>query len=111
MNKSVRSKLFISITFLLVFFIFALWILNSLYLQQYYIKNKKSILIENAKNLINMYTGDPNDIQDELDRTANIIGGSIDIRDKDGRFIYRSSRRLPNEKNVINSMNNKFKQK
>ena len=110
MNKSVRSKLFISITFLLVFFIFALWILNSLYLQQYYIKNKKSILIENAKNLINMYTGDPNDIQDELDRTANIIGGSIDIRDKDGRFIYRSSRRLPNEKNVINSMNNKFKQ-
>jgi two-component system sensor histidine kinase VanS len=109
MNKSIRSKLFISITFLLVFFISALWILNNLYLQQYYIKNKKNILTENAKNLISMYTGDPNDIQDELDRTANIIGGNIDIRDKDGKFVYKSSRRQPNEKNIIDNMDNKFK--
>ena len=101
MNKSIRSKLFISITFLLVFFIFVLWILNRLYLQQYYINKKKNILKENAKNLISMYTGDPNDIQDELDRTANITGSSIDIRDKNGKIVYISSRRLPNEKNII----------
>lgn len=56
------------------------------------------MLENNAKHLVDMYTGDPNDIQDELDRTANIVGGSIDIRDKDGKLIYKSSRRLPNEK-------------
>ncbi|NRZ88715.1 hypothetical protein DFR97_004490 [Clostridium beijerinckii] len=98
MSKSVRSKLFLSITLLLVFFISALWVLNNLYLQQYYIKNKENMLEDNAKHLVDMYTGDPNDIQDELDRTANIVGGSIDIRDKDGKLIYKSSRRLPNEK-------------
>lgn len=109
MSKSIRSKLFISITLLLVFFISALWILNNLYLQQYYVENKKNILIENAKNLIGMYTGNPNEIQDELDRTANIIGGSIDISDRDGKLIYKSSRRLPNEKNIIGNLGNRFK--
>ncbi|MCE5222082.1 MAG: cell wall metabolism sensor histidine kinase WalK [Clostridium sp.] len=101
MNKSIRSKLFASITFLLIFFVFVLCILNNLYLQQYYINKKKSMLIENAKNLISMYTGNPQDIQDELDRTANITGSSIDIRDKQGKIVYTSSRRLPNEKNIM----------
>jgi len=101
MNKSIRSKLFISITFLLIFFVLILCVLNNLYLQQYYINKKKSILIENAKNLISMYTGDPQDIQDELDRTANLTGSSIDIRDKNGKTVYMSSRRLPNEKNIM----------
>ena len=85
MNKSIRSKLFVSITSLLLFFVFVLCILNNLCLQQYYINKKKSILIENAKNLISMYTGDAQDIQDELDRTANLTGSSIDIRDKNGK--------------------------
>ena len=108
MNKSIRSKLFISITFLLIFFVLVLCILNNLYLQQYYINNKKSILKENAKNLISMYTGNPEDIQDELDRTANITGGSIDIRDRNGKTVYMSSRRLPNEKNIMDNNRDKL---
>jgi len=109
MNKSIRAKLFISITFLLIFFISALWIINSLYLQQYYISNKENMLKENAKKLVSMYTGNPNDIQDELDRTANITGGSIDILDKDGKLVYKSSRRLPMEKNIVDNKKNGFK--
>lgn len=107
MNKSIRSKLFVSITFLLIFFIFLLWILNNLYLKQYYINNKKDILRENAKKLTDMYTGNADDIQDELDITANITGSNIDIRDRGGKPVYRSSRRLPNEKNVMD--NSRFK--
>lgn len=103
MNKSIKSKLFVAITFLLIFFIFVLWILNNLYLQQYYINNKKNILIENAKNLTSMYTGNANDIQNELDRIANITGSSIDIHDKEGKLVYKSSRRLPNERNIIDN--------
>lgn len=104
MNKSIRSKLFLSITFLLAFFICVLWVLNNLYLQQYYIKNKKDLLKENAKNIISIYNGDPNDIQDELDRTANVTGSNIDIFDKDGKMIYKSSRRGPMEKNPEEAM-------
>lgn len=110
MNKSIRSKLFILITFLLVFFISVLWILNNLYLQQYYVNNKKNILKENAKNLVSIYTGNPADIQDELDRTANIIGGNIDIFDKDGKLVYKSSRRSPMEKNMADNKKNEFKE-
>ena len=80
MNKSIRSKLFISITVLLISFISVLWILNNLYLEQYYINKKKNILIQNAKKLASMYNGNIKDIQDELDRTANITGSNIDIR-------------------------------
>jgi len=107
MNKSIRSRLFASITFLLIFFIFLLWILNTLYLQQYYVNKKKNILLENAKKLTSMYTGDAKDIQDELDITANMTGSNIDIRDKDGKPVYMSSRRLPNEKSIAD--NSKFK--
>ncbi|SFC51445.1 HAMP domain-containing sensor histidine kinase [Clostridium uliginosum] len=107
MNKSIRSKLFVSITFLLIFFISVLWILNNLYLEQYYINKKKNILIQNAKKLTDIYTGNAQDIQDELDRTANITGSNIDIIDKAGNPLYRSFRRVPNEKNVMD--NSKFK--
>ena len=107
MNKSIRSKLFISITSLLIFFIFVLCILNNLCLEQYYIDKKKSILIQNAKDLISIYTGNPQDIQDELDRTANITGSSIDISDKQGKIVYTSSRRLPNERNVKDNSKSK----
>ncbi|GAA0076681.1 HAMP domain-containing sensor histidine kinase [Clostridium sp. CTA-5] len=100
MNKSIRSKLFISITFLLIFFIFVLRILNTLYLEKYYLNKKKNILIQNAKDLSEIYTGDANDIQNELDRTANITGSNIDIIDKNGKQVYSSFHRLLNEKNI-----------
>jgi signal transduction histidine kinase len=54
-----------------------------------------------------MYTGNPEDIQDELDRAANMTGGIIDIRDKDGKTVYMSSRRLPNEKNIMDNNRDK----
>lgn len=108
MKKSIRSKLFISITFLLIFFIFLLWMLNTLYLEQYYINKKKKILTDTAKHIASIYREDVKDIQDELDRTANIIGSTIEIRDKDGNPIYNSSRRPFEGKNIIN--NNQDKQ-
>lgn len=109
MSKSIRSKLFLSITFLLIFFIGSLWLINNLYLQQYYLSNKQSTLRENAQNIASMYTGNPNDIQDELDRIANMTGGNIDIFDKEGKLVYKSSRRTPMERNIIDNMKNGFK--
>lgn len=110
MIKSIRAKLFMFITLLLICFISLLWILNSMYLEKYYINKKKNILTENAKNLVSMYKGNISDIQNELDRTANITGSNIDIKDKDGKIIYMSSRRPPDEKSM-NNVNNNFQLK
>ena len=84
MSRSIKSKLFISITALLAFFVIILCVLNSLYLQRYYVEKKKNILIENAKELTDIYNGNPQEISDELDRRANITGSTIDIRDNNG---------------------------
>lgn len=108
MNKSIRSKLFASITFLVAFFIFLLWMLNNLYLEQYYINKKKKILTDGAKHIVSIYKEDVKEIQDELDRTANLTGSTIEIRDKDGNPIYNSGRRPFEGKNIIN--NNQDKQ-
>lgn len=107
MNNSIKSRLFVSIIFLVIFFTIIFWVLNTIYLRIYYINIKKNTLIENAKKITDLYTGNPNDIEDELDRTANITGSNIDIRDKDGKTIYRSFRRLPDEKNLMDD--DKFK--
>lgn len=107
MNRSIKSKLFISITALLAFFVIILCLLNSLYLQQYYLEKKKNILIENAKELNNIYNGNPQEIIDELDRRANITGSTIDIRDSKGKILLTSSRRMPNEDNIPDNDKNK----
>lgn len=103
MNKSIRSKLFISIISLLVFFIAAVSILNNFFLEPYYISKKKNTLIQNAKDIIDIYNGDPTDIQDQLDRAANVTGGNIDIRDQEGNNLYSSARRIPSENNFIDN--------
>ncbi|MBV7274774.1 HAMP domain-containing histidine kinase [Clostridiaceae bacterium UIB06] len=103
MIKSIRSKLFISITFLLIFFVFLLWMLNNLYLEQYYVDKKKSILRDNAKHLANIYKGNIKDIQNELDITASITGSNIDIRSSDGILLYSSFRKPPEDKHIMNN--------
>ncbi|WP_160684511.1 HAMP domain-containing sensor histidine kinase [Clostridium sp. C2-6-12] len=105
MNRSIKSKLFISITALLAFFVIILCLLNSFYLQQYYVEKKKNILIKNAKELTNIYNGNPQEIIDELDRRAKITGSTIDIRDSNGKILFTSSRRLPNENNITENSN------
>lgn len=107
MSRSIKSKLFISITALLAFFVIILCVLNSMYLQRYYVERKKSILIDNAKELTDIYKGDPQQITNELDRRANITGSTIDIRDSNGKILITSSRRMPNEKNITENNKNK----
>ncbi|NMM62920.1 HAMP domain-containing protein [Clostridium sp. P21] len=107
MIKSIRAKLFMFITLLLICFISLIWILNSMYLEKYYINKKKNILKQNANTIVSMYKGNISSIQNELDRIANITGSNIDIRDKNGKIIYMSARRPPEEKNTDNNSQQK----
>jgi two-component system, OmpR family, sensor histidine kinase VanS len=93
MKKSIRSRLFISISLLLLFFIFLLWILNNQYLSQYYIKQKKDSLIKNAKSINQIITSNTDDILLNLDIAANMTGSNIEIRNDENLVIYSTARR------------------
>lgn len=90
MNKSIRSKLFISITLLITSFIIMLLLINNIYLNQYYVDKKKDMLIESAKKLDKIYSGKIDDILIELNKSASIAGSNIEIIGKNGTFIYKS---------------------
>lgn len=102
MNKSIRSKLFISIGLLLIFFTCLLWILNNLYLGQYYMEKKKNKLIESAKIINSIYKGNVENIRLELDRASNMTGGNIQIRNSEGEVLFSSGRKFLNLRDDIN---------
>lgn len=102
MNKSIRSKLFLSITLLITSFIVVLWLINNIFLDQYYVDKKKDALIESAKKLDKIYNGNINDMLLELNKTASIAGSNIEVMDKSGILIYKSAHELNNEKYNIN---------
>lgn len=105
MNKSIRSKLFLSVTFLLFSFIFLLWFMNNQFLNSYYIKTKKNILKENVSYLDSIYKGNINDIETELDKVANKTSSNIDIRDSDKNILYSTGKVDGKKKDIFDGNN------
>jgi two-component system, OmpR family, sensor histidine kinase VanS len=111
MKKSIRSRLFMSIILLLLFFIFLLWILNNQYLSEYYLKQKKTSLINNAKNINRIITENTDDLLLDLDITANITGSNIEIRNANNIIIFATARRPGHMERDINPRPNPPKPK
>ncbi|MDT8902554.1 sensor histidine kinase [Anaeroselena agilis] len=93
---SIRTKLFLNISFLLVFFVLAAWCLSALFLEGFYTRNKKSALIDSALAIDALYRAGDKNIALELERIANQIGAGIIITDSDGYLKYSSFERLAN---------------
>lgn len=107
MKQSIRSKLFISIGMILILFIALLWMMNNLYLSKYYIQKKKNSLVQYAKQIDKLYTGNVSSIQLEMDKISNMISSNIEIRDSNGQTIYRSARRQGQWDNKGDNQNNR----
>jgi two-component system sensor histidine kinase VanS len=90
---SIRTKLFVHICFLLVLFVLAAWCLSALFLEDFYIRNKKRSLIENGLKIDALYAADKN-IALELERIADNVGVSAIITDSGGYLKYSSFERL-----------------
>ncbi|WP_099190715.1 sensor histidine kinase [Tepidibacter mesophilus] len=90
MKKSIRTKLFIGITSIVVIFVVMLWGLNSTLLEKYYIKQKKNILMNASTEIDSIYTGHVDEIYIDLEVIRNTIGASIIIVDPNRHVKYTS---------------------
>lgn len=93
MRYSLRMKLFITISGIIVFYVFLSWLLNSLLLEKYYLYSKKKILIESREQVENVYKTAEDDIPLELEKLENIKGLHIVIMDKNFEIKYNSMQR------------------
>ncbi len=78
---SVRTKLFLSITALILFFVALSLLLNSLYLEKFYIWQKEASLQQTRKQIEGMYSGDPEDVAAELEAVERNSSLNINILD------------------------------
>jgi signal transduction histidine kinase len=89
MKISIRNRLFITISFLITFFVIASWVMNSNYLEKYYISQNKRNLLDIAERIDHMYNGNPEDISLELQKLERTSGLNIIIWDKNYNIKYR----------------------
>jgi signal transduction histidine kinase len=94
MRKSIRLKLFVSITGLILFFVALFLILNTGYLKTYYISQKEKTLLKSSLSIYNMYNGDPEKISlflEKIERSRNV---HTTILNKNYYLIYDSQPRI-----------------
>lgn len=88
---SIRTRLFLSVSFLIVFFVALSFFLNSEYLGKYYIAQKRATLVESKDLIEGLYKGDPEAISLELDNLERNKGLNISFLSSDFEVKYNSS--------------------
>ncbi|HPF19835.1 MAG TPA: ATP-binding protein [Syntrophomonas sp.] len=82
MIKSVQTRLFLLISLLVTCFVLLSLLVNSNYLEQYYMNHKKSQLLQNARQIEAIYQGEPDDIILEMERLQSQSALSMIILDE-----------------------------
>ena len=91
MKKSLKRKIFFTLTISIVTILVFYWILNSLILEKYYISRKKEILIQTYKEINNAYNLGQEDMElffEKIDRNRNVI---INVKTQEEEYIYNSN--------------------
>lgn len=90
MIVSIRTKLFIILGGLMLFFLLLSLTLTHLGLEKFYIWQKKDILITNSTVIDGLYRGDPDEIALELERVSNTLGAGVIIFSPENTVKYSS---------------------
>ena len=90
MNSSIRTKLFITLSSIVLFFVTISWCLTRLCLESYYLWQKKDVLIATSKTIDDLYNGNPEAISIELKRFSNSLGAGIIISGLEEQTKYSS---------------------
>ena len=90
MNSSLRTRLFLSLSGLLIFFVLLSLFITWISLEKVYIWQKEQALITAGTSLDDVYRGNPADIATELKRVANALGAGVIISDSTGQVKYTS---------------------
>ncbi|PKM45975.1 MAG: two-component sensor histidine kinase [Firmicutes bacterium HGW-Firmicutes-8] len=91
---SIRTRLFLSLSALIVFFVILSVLLNSQFLGKYYISQKRQSLIESKNMIEGMYKGNPESISFELESIERNKGINISLYGLDNQMKYYSSLRV-----------------
>lgn len=94
MKISLKVKMFAAFSSMVLFFIVIMWLLNNTLLEKYYLFNKKDSLTENYRTINNIYKGNADDIQLELEKIDNTGTIQIIILDKEFRLKYSTRPRF-----------------
>lgn len=95
--RSVKTKLFLNISFLVIFFALLSWGLSALFLNKFYIWHKQKSVIDSARHINDLYAASPQNISSELEKTANSLGASIIILGPNGDIKASSLERILNK--------------
>jgi signal transduction histidine kinase len=90
MKTSIRTRLFITVNVLIIFFVLFSWGMNSFYLEKFYIDQNKQQLLSTTEMIDGIYNGDPQDLTLEMHQLESIRGLNVLILNKDFETKYRS---------------------
>jgi signal transduction histidine kinase len=91
MKSSLKFKLFTHMVYLIAFFVLVSWILNTQYLEKYYVFQKQETLVNSFATINRSYRGAPEDIALEAERIERMDGLKITIYGQDDQLKYSSS--------------------
>ena len=98
MKRSVRTRLFVGITAIVLFFVVFSWLMNDQFLSTFYLEKKKSMLNIVSQKIDQTYDGEPEKIALELEMAENNFALNIIIVSKDGASIkYSTFSRILNQ--------------
>ncbi len=98
MRLSIKTKLYLGMSGLVILYVGLVWLLNTEYLEEYYMSKKRALLIRSSQTIDGLYTDDPGKIASTLGQLESDLGVSIQIAGADGTTKYSSIYRLINGK-------------
>lgn len=90
MKMSLRTRLFAAVSLLVVFFVAFSWIMNSTYLEKYYIHQNKKQLISIAASIDASYRGDMEELSVEVNRVERAARLNLLVFDSNLNLKYYS---------------------
>ena len=94
MRMSIRTRLFVGVTALIVFFVMSSWFLNSQFLGKYYISQKKEGLLKNKERIEELFKNNPDQLFYTLEDIERNAGMKIYFIGEDYELRYHSSFRI-----------------
>ncbi|WP_315120530.1 ATP-binding protein [uncultured Clostridium sp.] len=91
MKNSIRTKLFIQISIIILIFALLTTVINSNFLEKYYVYQKKQVLIKQGDYISELSTEDYKEMAVELRTIESRYSANISIISSEGRVKYSSS--------------------
>ncbi|HML34631.1 sensor histidine kinase [Sporomusa sphaeroides] len=98
MRIPIKTKLYLGMSGLVLLYVGLVWLLNTQYLEKYYMSKKQDLLIHNSQIIDDLYKDDPGKIASTLEQLESDMSVSIRITGTDGITKYSSIYRLINGK-------------